>query len=125
MPGGAARKLTPAKAARVLERTEPSGPAESERLRQARELLADVARLDAAVEDSRKRIAAAVVASGTTRPGSSASAPSWRRSSWATPATSGASPPGLTSPPTPAPPPSRLLPATCAATACPGGGTAG
>jgi transposase len=65
-PGGAPTELSAETASRLLGRTRPRGPADAERKRVARQLLADLRRLDRALADNRSRCAAAVAASGTT-----------------------------------------------------------
>lgn len=65
-PGGAPTELSAEIASRLLARTRPQGPADAERKRVARQLLADLRRLDRALADNRSRCAAAVAASGTT-----------------------------------------------------------
>src|SRR6266545_3699977 len=65
-PGGAPTELSAETASRLLARTRPQGPADAERKRVARQLLADLKRLDRVLADNRVRCAAAVAASGTT-----------------------------------------------------------
>ncbi len=65
-PGGAPTELSAEFAARLLGRIRPKGPADAERKRLARQLVADIRRLDRVLADNRRRCAAAVAASGTT-----------------------------------------------------------
>jgi len=65
-PGGAPTELSVETASRLLGRARPKGAADAERKRMARQLLADLRRLDRALADNRVRCAAAVAASGTT-----------------------------------------------------------
>ena len=65
-PGGAPRELTAARAAALLRRTHPITPVDLERKRIARELLADVSRLDRQVKTASQAIRSAVRDHGTT-----------------------------------------------------------
>ena len=64
-PGGAPIGLSAAMAARLLGAIRPHGAADVERKAMARQLVADLRRLDRALGDNRRRCAAAVAASGT------------------------------------------------------------
>ena len=66
IPGGVAKKITAAQAARVREAIEPSGAVAAARCELAAEFLDDLRRIDAQLRDTRKKLAAAVRASGTT-----------------------------------------------------------
>ena len=63
--GGAPRRLSADRAAKVLRSVRPAGPAEIERKRLAGELLADVRRLDREIAAARARVTDAVANSGT------------------------------------------------------------
>ena len=65
-PGGMAKKLNVSDALSFLDDVQPASPVEHVRLELARELLADVGRLDQQLKDSHQRIRVAVVASNTT-----------------------------------------------------------
>jgi transposase len=65
-PGGAPIELSAETASRLLGRIRPKGPVDGERKRLARQLAADIRRLDRALVDNRRRCAAAVGACGTT-----------------------------------------------------------
>jgi transposase len=65
-PGGATRQLTAARAAALLCRTHPITPVDLERKRIARDLLADVRRLDRQVKTASQAIRTAVRDHGTT-----------------------------------------------------------
>ena len=65
-PGGATRQLTAARAAALLRRTHPITPVDLERKRIARQLLADVRRLDRQVKTAGQAIRTAVGDHGTT-----------------------------------------------------------
>jgi len=65
-PGGAPTELSAELAARLLGGIRPRGVADAERKRLARQLVADLRRLDRALADNRRRCADAVAASGTT-----------------------------------------------------------
>ena len=66
-PGGAERNLTADRAAALLRRLRPVARVDRERKRIARELLADVRRLDQRITAATKAIGEAVTSSGTTR----------------------------------------------------------
>ncbi len=65
-PGGAPLQLSADQAARLLAATRASGAVELERKAIARQLIADVRRIDRALLENRQRCAQAVAASGTT-----------------------------------------------------------
>jgi transposase len=65
-PGGAKRELTAARAAALLRRTYPITPVDLERKRIARQLLADVRRLDREIKTASQTIRTAVREHGTT-----------------------------------------------------------
>lgn len=65
VPGGAPLNLSTAKAAKLLAKIRPHDAVEAERKQMARDLLADLRRLDKAIGDNRRRCAAAVSARGT------------------------------------------------------------
>jgi transposase len=64
-PGGMSKELNASEAEAFLDQVEPVSPVEHVRLELAREMLADVRRLDAQLKDSHRRIRAAVLASKT------------------------------------------------------------
>ena len=66
VPGGHQKEISAAQAARILEQVTPSGVVAEARAELAAEFLADLRRLDAQLRDTRKKLAAAVTASGTT-----------------------------------------------------------
>jgi transposase len=66
VPGGATRELDAITAAQILSRLRPATSIDRERKDQARQLIADVRRIDKALSDNRKRCANEVAASGTT-----------------------------------------------------------
>ena len=66
LPGGISKEITAAKAARVLEEIEPSGAVALARCELAAEFLDDLRRIDAQMLDTKKKLAVAVRASGTT-----------------------------------------------------------
>jgi transposase len=65
VPGGVPEEITAAQAARILQSATPSGTAGHARGELAAELLEDMRRLDAQIRESKKKLAAAVKASGT------------------------------------------------------------
>jgi transposase len=66
VPGGIDKEVVVNQARSLLDGIEPVDVAAAERHRQAVELIAEIEDLDVVVQDSRARITAAVVASGTT-----------------------------------------------------------
>ena len=66
IPGGAPVHLSANTAAGLLAKIRPHDSVEAERKQMARDLLADLRRLDKATAENRRRCAAAVAASGTT-----------------------------------------------------------
>ena len=66
VPGGVPEEITAAQATRILERSTPSGAAGQARGELAAELLDDMRGLDTRIRESKKKLAAAVRASGTT-----------------------------------------------------------
>jgi transposase len=65
IPGGHSKEISAAQAARILEQVTPSGAAALARAELAADFLADLRHLDAQLRDTRKKLAAAVRASGT------------------------------------------------------------
>jgi len=66
VPGGVRKEITAAHAARILEEAEPSGAVALARWELASDFLEDLRRLDAQMGETKKKLAAAVKASGTT-----------------------------------------------------------
>jgi transposase len=66
VPGGHSKEISAAQAARILEQATPSGAVAVARAELAAEFPGDMRRLDAQLRDTRKKLAAAVRASGTT-----------------------------------------------------------
>ena len=66
VPGGTSKQISAAQAARILGQVTPSGAAGLARAELAAEFLEDLRRLDAQLRGTRKKLAAAVKASGTT-----------------------------------------------------------
>ncbi len=66
VPGGVSKEITAAQAARILDQAEPPGAAGPARAELAAEFLADLRRIDAQRRDTRRKLAAAIRASGTT-----------------------------------------------------------
>ena len=66
VPGGVRKEITAAHAARILEAAEPSGAVALARWELAGDFLEDLRRLDAQMSQTKKKLAAAVKASGTT-----------------------------------------------------------
>jgi len=66
VPGGVRKEITAAHAARILEAAGPAGVVEIARWELATDFLVDLRRIDAQMSQTKKRLAAAVKASGTT-----------------------------------------------------------
>lgn len=66
IPGGAALHLSAAKAAALLAKVRPADTVEAQRKQMARDLVADLRRLDKALAENRRRCATAIQTSGTT-----------------------------------------------------------
>ncbi len=66
IPGGHSKEISAAQAAKILEQVTPSGAAALARAELAADFLADLRHLDAQLRDTKKKLAAAVRASGTT-----------------------------------------------------------
>jgi transposase len=66
VPGGVSKQIRAAAATRLLEQIQPAGAVQAARRELAGEFLADLRRIDAQRRDTRRRLAAAVQASGTT-----------------------------------------------------------
>src|SRR5690348_15261123 len=66
VPGGVSKEITAAQAARILDQAEPPGTAGPARAELAAEFLADLRRIDTQRRDTRRKLATAVRASGTT-----------------------------------------------------------
>ena len=66
VPGGLSKEITAAQAARVLESAQPSGAVASARCELAAEFLDDLRRIDAQMRGTKKKLTAAVRATGTT-----------------------------------------------------------
>jgi transposase len=65
LAGGVSKEITAAHAARILEQLTPSGPVAAARCELAGQFLQDLRGLDAQLRDTKKKLAAAVRASGT------------------------------------------------------------
>ncbi len=66
VPGGHSKEISAAQTAKILEQASPSGAVDRARAELAAEFLEDMRRLDAQLRGTRKKLAAAVRASGTT-----------------------------------------------------------
>ena len=66
MPGGVSKEIYAAHAAQIVEEAEPGGAVEQARLKLAAEFAADLRRVGAQLLETRKKLATAVRASGTT-----------------------------------------------------------
>ena len=104
IPGGAELHPSGDKAAALLRGVRPATATDACRRDLARELLADLRRLDRRLTDNQAQLRDAVAATRSGLPRSTAWAPSPPRRSSASSATSIASPAAATSPATPAPP---------------------
>jgi transposase len=75
IPGGVPKAITTARAARVLKALRPAGAVETARWELAADLLDDLRRIDTRMRESRKKLAAAVAAAGTSLTGLSGVGP--------------------------------------------------
>jgi transposase len=66
VPGGVSTEIYAAQAAAILEQAEPGGAVQQARLELAAEFTADLRRLDAQLRETKKKLAVAVRASGST-----------------------------------------------------------
>jgi transposase len=66
VPGGIGKEIYAAQAAAILEDAEPAGAVQQARMELAEELVADLRHVDAQLRETRKKLATAVRASGTT-----------------------------------------------------------
>ena len=66
IPGGHSKEISAAQAAKILDQLAPSGAVALARAELAAEFLQDIRHLDAQLRDTKKKLAAAVRASGTT-----------------------------------------------------------
>jgi hypothetical protein len=85
VPGGVSKRITAAHAARVLDQVTPSGAVMQARCELAADFLQDLRRIDDQMQQVKKKLAAAVQASGTTLTevfGSSVRRSSRWRSTW-------------------------------------------
>jgi hypothetical protein len=69
IPGGVPKAITTARAARVLRALRPAGAVEGARCELAADLLEDLRRVDARIRETRKKLAVAVAAAGTSLTG--------------------------------------------------------
>jgi transposase len=65
VPGGAGKEISAGQAERILREAGPSGAAGQARLELAAELISDLRHIDARISETRKKLDAAVMASGT------------------------------------------------------------
>jgi transposase len=75
IPGGVPKAITTARAARVLKALRPAGAVEAARWELAADLLDDLRRIDARIRETRKKLATAVSAAGTSLTGLSGVGP--------------------------------------------------
>jgi transposase len=66
VPGGVGKEISAAAAAQILEEAEPSGAVQQARAELAQELVADLRHVDAQLRETRKKLAVAIRACGTT-----------------------------------------------------------
>jgi hypothetical protein len=69
VPGGIRKEITAGHAAKILDQVTPAGAVAEARCELAAEFLADIRRLDAQLRETKKKLAAAVKASGTSLTG--------------------------------------------------------
>ena len=116
IPGGVSRPIYAARAARILQQITPPDAVAAARCELAAAFLEDLRRIDAQIRETRKKLAVAVQAAGTSLTGLFASARSPPPPSSATSATCPASAAGTTSPPATGPRRSRGPPARARST---------
>jgi transposase len=116
VPGGVQRRISADGATSRLRTIHPANTVEAARKEMALELVADVRRLDNNIAEVKKRITAAVAASGTTVTEVYGVGPIVAALLIGTPGTSPGSRPRATTPPTTAPHPSRRPPARSSGT---------
>jgi transposase len=116
LPGGVSRHMTAGQAAQVLRSVTPPDAVAAARCELAAAYIEDLCRIDAQQRDARRKLDAAVRASGSSLTALYASARSWPPPSSARSARSPASLTGTTSRPTTAPRRSRSLPAIARST---------
>ena len=68
VPGGVGKEICAAQAAAILDEAEPGGEVHQARLELAAEFTAGLRRIDAQLRETRKKLAVAVRASGSTVP---------------------------------------------------------
>jgi len=125
VPGGVSKRITAGQAARILDQVQPRGDAGAARWILAEQFLADLRRIDTQRSDVKKKLAAAVQASGTTVTEIFGVGPAVAAAVLGDVGDIAASPAGITSPPTTAPRPPRCLRATGSSTGCRCGETGG
>jgi len=123
VPGGVSKRITAAYAARVLEQVTASGAVGQARRDLAGGFLDDLRRIDAQMREVRKRLTAAVQASGTTLTEIFGVGPVIAAIVIGETGDGAGSPAGTASLPTTAPLRPGCLPATARFTGCPGAGT--
>ena len=123
VPGGVRKYLRASQATDVLDRIVADSPVAQAKLELARELVADLERIDAQRREAKGRTARAVAATRTSINDVYGSGRSWPAPCSATSATSAASRPGTGSPPITAPHRSRSRPATGRSTGSPAAAT--
>jgi hypothetical protein len=125
LPGGVPGQITAGQATRILGSITPADAVVAARCQLAAAFTGDLRGIDAAIRDTRKQLAIAIAAAGTSLTGLLGSGRSSPPRSSATCARCPASPAGTTSPPATAPPRSRCPPAAARSGGCPGAATGG
>jgi transposase len=123
VPGGISKEITAAHATHVLGTAKPSGVVEVARCELAAEFLGDLRRVDAQMRDTKKKLTAAVRASGTTATEIFGVGPVVAATVIGCVVDVPASPAGITSPLTTAPRRSRCPQGAARSTGCRGAGT--
>jgi transposase len=127
IPGGAGagKEITAGQAARILGSITPAGAVEAARCQLAADLTEDLRGIDARIRQTRKTLAAAVQATGTSLTGLFGVGPVIAAAVIGDVRAVSRFPAGTTSPPTTAPPRSRYPPAAARSGGCPGAATDG
>lgn len=124
VPGGVPKAIIAAAATVLLDSTTPAGPVAAARHQLAAEHAADLRQLDDKLRDTRRKISAAIRASGSTLTGLFGVGPVITATVLGDVADIARFPAGTTSPPTTAPPRSRSRRGTVRSSGCPGAATA-
>ncbi len=125
VPGGVSKAITAAAASALLDSITPAGPVQAARHQFTAEYAADLRQIDDKLRDTRKKITAAVRASGTTLTDLFRVGPVIAATIFGDVANVSGSPAATSSPPTTTPPRSRRPQESARSSGCPGAATGG